>query len=640
MCGIAGLLDLTGHAPPDGGILARITGALWRRGPDDEGFWLSERAGLGMRRLAINDVAGGHQPHRDESGRIRVIANGEIYNTGALRARLESRGHVLASRSDTEVIAHLYEEEGPAFVRSLQGMYAIALWDEGKRQLLLARDPMGIKPLYYGTFGGQFAFASELHALLAHPDAPREVDRTSLRQYLAWEYVLPPRTILEGIRKLPPGTLALIRRGGISLERFWELPGEQPQERPPSPEDAQRLYGLLKDAVRRHLMSDVPLGVFLSGGVDSSGLVACLDDLGVRPLRTFSIGFEERSFDESTHARAVAAHFGTDHTHETFTEREALDGTERLGTLLDEPMADPSILPTHFLSRLARSHVTVALGGDGADELFAGYPTYGAHRLADRLAFVPRGAWRAASWAAARLPVSHANLSLEFRLKRFLRGMEERSAVRRHIAWMSPVSTTGDVRILSGEDAEAPSWDDGHLAGLDGVGTALRMNLQTYLPADILTKVDRASMACSLEVRVPYLDQTLVEHVARLPRAWKLRGGTSKYLLKRALAGRLPPSTLARPKKGFGIPLSAWLCGPLRGMAHDLLSDGRLRGQGLFDPEGVARLLREHEERRADHRKALWAILVFQLWHDARLRVPSGIPEAGPAATILQGSAA
>ncbi len=632
MCGICGVV---GREPVDRDALRRMTAALRHRGPDDEGFHVDERGdgvtvGLGFRRLSIIDLVSGNQPIGNEDGSIQLVFNGEIYNYPELRAELESRGHRFATNTDTEVIVHLYEERGAHCVDRLNGMFAIALWDQKRRELVLARDRFGKKPLYYADLGGSLLFGSELKALLEHPLCPRELDFDALSRYLALEYVPAPYSIFAGVRKLPGGHVLRWRDGGISIEQYWDL--RLDPDSPPRSDDEyiEEFRTLLRAAVRRRLMSDVPLGAFLSGGIDSSSVVAMMVDcVPASSVKTFSIGFAERSFDESAHARRVAAHFGTDHHEDVLTPGTMLELLPNVVDWLDEPFGDASILPTYLLSRFTRQHVTVALGGDGGDELLAGYPTFPADRFA-RFYRVPRLLHgNVIVPLVDRLPVSTANFSFDFKLKRFLRAAASGEDVR-HPVWLGSFTPGEQAALLTSPPGDPFAEQRSVLAagGEDRLGKLIYLYAKTYLQDDILVKVDRASMACSLEVRAPFLDVVLVEFLSRVPSSLKLRRLDTKHLLKRAMGDVLPPGIATRPKKGFGIPVAAWFKGELREALQDELSPDRIRRQGLFEPAEVQRLVSEHLSGRRDHRKALWTLFVFQLWHrrwlEGRTASPAG----------------
>jgi asparagine synthase (glutamine-hydrolysing) len=582
---------------------------------------------LGFRRLSIIDLGTGHQPLANEDNSVWVAFNGEIYNFPELRADLERRGHRFRSRSDTEVIVHLYEELGPSCVNTLNGMFALALWDENREQLLLARDRFGKKPLYFAETADGLIFASELKALVRHPACPREIDREALGQYLAFEYVPSPRSILNGVSKLPRGHILVWDSDGTRTERYWDVP-YSPDETPRADwEYIEEFRELLFAAVRRRLLSDVPLGAFLSGGIDSSSVVAAMvDALPRHAVKTFSIGFTEESFDESGHARRVARHFGTDHHEERFTPNVMLELLPTIADTLDEPLGDASVLPTYLLSRFARDHVTVALGGDGSDELLAGYPTFLASRFA-RFYHVPQGLHhRVVLPLANLLPVSTRDFSFDFKVKRFLRGASYPAEVR-HPIWLGSFAPEEQALLLREPvtDPLGPARNTALRAPAgDSVAHLTYVYVDGYLQDDILTKVDRASMALSLEVRAPFLDLELVEFLARVPSTLKLRGLTTKYLLKEAMADRLPPGIATRTKKGFGIPIAKWLKDELRNELLDALSPSRIASQGLFDRHEVERLVREHLDGRRDHRKQLWTLFCFQRWYETY-----GSPAAG-----------
>lgn len=620
MCGIAGFVRGDG-GPADPEVAARMTATLGHRGPDGAGLRVAGPVALGHRRLSIIDVDGGAQPMANEDGTVWVTYNGELYNELEIRRELEAKGHRYQTASDTESLVHLYEEEGPDFVRRLNGMFALAIWDARRHRLVLARDRMGQKPLYYGELpGGGLVFGSEPKALLSHPDVPRELDRAGLARYLFYEYLPAPYSIWRGMRKLPRSHVLVWEAGESRLNRYWEPPLLDPSEWD-FESASERFWEAFRASVARHRRSDVPLGVFLSGGVDSSSVAAALCE--VEPperVRTFSIGFEDPSFDESRHARAVAEYLGTDHRERTFSIATAYEMLPEVAGWLDEPFGDASILPTHMLSRFAREEVTVVLGGDGADELLAGYPTFAAARAAEVFRRLPRPAQAMAGAAVGLMPVDHRNFSLDFKLKQFLRGAAEPLPLA-HQRWLGSFSGSEIAGLLV--DGDPVDVEAEHLrrasavdCGPDSLTRSLLLYQDTYLPEDILTKVDRASMACGLEVRAPFLDTELVDWIETLPPSFKLAGNRTKRLLKHAAARRLPASILGRPKKGFGIPVARWLRGPLAPMVDDLLGRERLERQGIFRPPSIARLVDEHRAGVRDHRKPLWTLLMFQLWCD------------------------
>jgi asparagine synthase (glutamine-hydrolysing) len=620
VCGICGI---AGRDPVDRDALARMTGALRHRGPDDEGFHVEERAdgigvGLGFRRLSIIDLDTGNQPIANEDGSVHLVFNGEVYNFRELRIELEKRGHRFATNADTEVIVHLYEDLGARCVEALNGMFAFALWDSRRGELLLARDRFGKKPLYYAEVGGTLLFGSELKSLRMHPACPSELDWESLSRYLALEYVPSPWSILQGVKKLPGGHVLRWSNGRAMVERWWDLSFEPGGDERSDEDYADELRERLREAVRRRLVSDVPLGAFLSGGIDSSSVVAMMvESVPPSSVKTFTIGFGERSFDESEHARRVAAHFGTDHHEDVFTPHAMLDLLPRLVDVLDEPFGDASILPTYLLSRFTRESVTVALGGDGSDELLAGYPTFAADRVA-RFYRAPRVVHdHVIVPLADRLPVSTANFSFDFKLKRFLRGAGAHPDVR-HATWLGSFTPAEQETLLTRVSANAFDEQRRVLATAptgDHLERLIYLYATTYLQDDILFKVDRASMACSLEVRAPFLDLDLVNFLGGVPPRLKLRRLDTKYLLKRAMSGLLPSGIAGRAKKGFGIPVAEWFKGDLREPLLEELSADRIRRQGIFDATAVQTLVNEHMAGRRDHRKQLWTLFMFQLWH-------------------------
>ncbi len=643
MCGITGWANLDARVPPPDGaeaLLRSLCARMAHRGPDSEGLMTTTGAALGMRRLAVIDLATGEQPARGADGQTSVVLNGEIYNYRELRARLEARGHTFRSQSDTEVLPHLYDEYGTRMLDHLNGMFAFALWDARARKLFLARDPLGEKPLYWGVFAGKLLFASEPKVLLAHPDVQTRLNLDAMRQYLAFDYVPAPLSIYEGIHKLPAAHALTLVDGHVEVWPYWDVSYRKPDVSAREEEAAEQLRELLTDAVRMRLVSDVPLGVLLSGGVDSSAVTALAVRASTATVKTFSISFAEKSFDESRYARGVADYLGTDHHEERLSASLAAGLVGEIGSWLDEPLSDPSVVSTYLLSRFTRQHVTVALGGDGGDELFAGYQMYLGHRLAHGYTRLPRVVRRRLLEPATRLlPVKTKNLSLDFKLRRFIEGINYDDPATRHHVWFGSFAPHDQASLLTEEvkratDADAYLPARALLANCDATDEVERMqylDTKLYLAEDILTKVDRTSMAVSLEVRAPFLDRRVVEFAAALPPDYKLRGRTTKYLLKRAIAPLVPAFVTRRGKKGFGVPVAAWLKRELQPLARDLLSPARLRRHGLFDVEYVARLQQEHERGSANHRKLLWSLLVFELWHESFIETARRIddPECG-----------
>ncbi|MBC8133626.1 MAG: asparagine synthase (glutamine-hydrolyzing) [Deltaproteobacteria bacterium] len=654
MCGIAGIIDPTGAAI-DGDVLRRMTRALAPRGPDGEGFWFAPGVGLGHRRLSVIDLsAAGTQPMGGEDGAVQVTFNGEIYNFSALVDELSALGHRFHSRSDTEVLVHGYEEWGERLLDRIDGMFAFAIWDGRRRRLFAARDRMGKKPFYWASIprdGGRpplFAFASELKALLPVPGLDRAVDLESLGRYLTFEYVPAPRAIIKGARKLDAAeslTLDLTVSGATGpgapppvIRRYWALPFPDKHAPRREEEAAEELRMLLTRAVKRRLVSDVPLGVFLSGGIDSSTVVALMAAAGGHGgIKSFSIGFSDASFDETSHARTVARQFGTEHREDRLTPQALLGILPEVMSFLDEPLADASIIPTFLLARFTRQHVTVALGGDGGDELFAGYPTFKAEKLArdfyDRLPR-PIGAMGAAlvKRAAALLPAGTDYFSLDFKLNQFLRGVTA-TGPRRHQRWMASFLPEEQVTLLSTtvlqqglgdplSDVDPPSgpWSDGMPEGAsrssarDSWDVIMNYYCRFYLAGDINVKVDRATSAVGLEARAPFLDTDVVSFACALPPELRMQGTTTKRILKTAMRGVLPDEILDRPKQGFGVPVARWMKEDLLPMLREELHPQKIRREGFFAPDEVTRILDEHVSGRHDHRKQLWTLLVFEKW--------------------------
>jgi asparagine synthase (glutamine-hydrolysing) len=629
MCGIVGLLTYKTAAVPDRDILFKMRDCLVHRGPDEAGEFLRPLGNggpfvfFGHRRLSIIDLTGGHQPLSNEDGTLWVSFNGEIYNFPELKDRLESCGHRFKTRSDTEVIVHAYEEYGEDCFSHLNGMFAIAVWDERRKRLVLARDRLGKKPLYYGTVGETFLFASELKALFVHPLFPRKVDPLSLMKYLFFEYVPCPHSILQDARKLQPASYLVWEDGRVHIREYWSpFTGEGRTDSLSVAEAACRVKELLQQSVRRRLISDVPLGVFLSGGIDSSTVTALAQKETGGKVKTYSVGFEDPSFDESRYASLVSQFLKTEHHEQRMTPDDLLDLVPKLPDILDEPMADASILPTYLLSKFTREHVKVALGGDGGDELFAGYPTYLAHRFVRPYERFLKPLHPVVRRVGNLLPVSDDNISFDFKVKKFLSGIGYRDSIRNYV-WLGSFSFPEIKRVLSPEMArlfdsdrlveEISSYEGGFIPS-DQTTRLQYLDLRLYLQEDILVKVDRASMACSLEVRAPFLDYELVEFVMGLPSRLKLRGFTSKYLLKRAVRDILPGEIIQRKKKGFGVPIAKWVKGPLKELFEDFLSHDRIKREGFLNPECVGSLLQDHQHNKRDNRKQLWTLLVWELW--------------------------
>ena len=625
MCGICGIASADGRVDPD--QLGAMSDTLVHRGPDSDGTFVEGGIGLASRRLSIIDVAGGDQPISNEDASVHVVQNGEIYNYRELRAELERAGHRFATQCDTEVLVHLYEQEGETFARRLRGMFAIALWDARRQRLVLARDRYGIKPLYVRTNGSTLEFASELRAL------PRgEVDLDALEAFLAFNSIPAPLTIFREVRKLPAGHVLVWENGEARTERFArpQPVGASAARDGDEAELVEELRARMRDSVRAHLVSDVPVGVLLSGGVDSSLLAALAAEESAEPLRTFSIGFEERSFDELADARAVATRYATAHRELTLRPNAALL-LPALAEAFDEPFADSSALPTYLVSELAARDVKVALSGEGGDELFGGYYTYAADLLALRIG----PAARLARPLVERLPTSTARASFDYKAKRFVRGAHL-PPLERHHAWKEIFSA--ELRAeLTGRRSSFDPVDvyRARFAETDGAELLARLqdvDLGVYLVDDLLVKTDRASMAHSLEARVPYLDSVVTNFALSLSTRHKVRGLRKKILLRRAAAPLLPRQIVFGKKRGFSIPAAAWLRGELEPFARDTLAASVLRRQGFFDPAVAARLLDDHVAGREDRSRQLWGLLAFTLWHErhverrpGRVRIPDAL---------------
>jgi len=632
MCGIAGGAWIRAERALSADALRRMTDTLVHRGPDDAGEYFAALetppypgavvgCGLGHRRLSIIDLARGRQPLSNEDGTIWVAFNGEIYNYPTLRRRLDGGGHTLKTHSDTEVLVHLYEDEGVDFLQHLNGMFAIALWDGRNRQLILARDRLGKKPLVYAQQPDRLLFASELKALLTVPDVAREIDPNAIDEYLTYQYISHPNTIFRGIKKLPPGHYAVYHDGELQVAPYWQPDFRIERDRPHA-EYANEVRRLLTSAVEMRLQSDVPLGAFLSGGVDSSIVVALMQQLVKEPVRTFSIGFAEREYDETSFAREVAQHLGTRHEEFRVTPN-ALEILPKLVWHFDEPFADSSAIPTWYVAELTRQHVTVALTGDGGDELFAGYPRYRAADLAakyDRLPSPIRDLIGARFWQ--KLPGGVHQKSPLRRFKRLV-GAINQDPIERFLDWSCIFNFARRAELYEDSFLESLSASDpvqflkaavARSAGRDPLTAFSLADLTTYLPCDLMTKVDIASMAHSLECRQPFLDYRLVELAAQMPIRFKYRRGQGKRILQEVFGDLLPRPVFARPKMGFGVPLDHWFRGELKDYLRDVLLDRRTVERGMFRRDVVERMIADHQSGRFDHAYRLWALLVLELW--------------------------
>lgn len=633
MCGIAGVADLAGR-PIAESLILQMCERLVHRGPDERGVACFPRdarvprdagatAALGIQRLSIIDVQGGHQPIANDDGTIWTILNGEIYNFQELREGLERRGHRFATRSDTEVIVHLYEDEGEAFVSRLDGMFALAVWDERAQRLLLARDRFGKKPLLYAETGGRLIFASEFQALMSDESIPRDLDPAALDYYLTYMAIPAPLSIYRAVRKLPPAHVLIHDRTGTRLQRYWSL-AYTPKLAISESDASERLLELLTEAVRKRLIAEVPLGAFLSGGIDSSAVVALMARCSDRPVNTFSIGFEEAPYNELPHARHIAQAFGCDH-HEFVVRPNAVEVLPMLVEHFGEPFADSSAIPTYYLSRLTREHVTVALNGDGGDEAFAGYARHAANGLAEQWQSMPAPVRGSVEWLAGRLSARPSDRQQwRGRIGRFFQAASGIRAAR-YQAWVGVIDEDLKTALVGQRNGFTPEPDlvaqwFAEARALDPVDAALAVDTAFYLPTDLLVKMDIMSMANALEARSPFLDHHLVEFVARLPSSMKVHRLTSKALLKRALGDVLPRETLHRRKWGFAVPIGAWFRTGLRDFLSDHLLSSQVARDGLLRQGAITALVQAHGSGRADYAHQLWTLLALELWYRRFIR--------------------
>ncbi len=626
MCGICGYINLNKSEPSSETIIKDMVSTLARRGPDDEGLYIKGNVALGHKRLSIIDLETGHQPMYNEDNSIVIVYNGEVYNFPELKKILSEKGHVFSTHSDTEVILHAYEEYGEDCLKRFNGMFALAIWDSKKEKLFLARDRFGKKPLYYTLSDNQFIFGSELKAILKHPSIKKEIDLSALSKYLAYEYVPSPFSIFKNIYKLEPASkLSLDRNGRYKIERYWDLSFNQPKKIDLK-ETELRLSALLKESVRRRLISDVPLGVFLSGGIDSSSVVSMMAELmDPKEIKTFSIGFKEKSFDELSDARLVAGYFGTDHHEEILSPSTMLEIFPDILNILDEPFADSSIIPTYLVSRFTRQHVKVALGGDGGDELFLGYPSFLAHALNDCFGFVPLSMKKAAlKLLTGMVPPSHRYMSLNLLAGRFTRGLDFSEEVR-HQAWIGSLLPTEQKNLFLPDlkldydpfNIYEPTYKFfKKVAKRNSLDRAMYIYVNTYMTDDILAKVDRASMANSLEVRAPFLDTEFAEFATSIPASFKLRNFKTKWILKDMLKDRLPKQTLSKPKQGFGVPVGKWLKEDLRHLLFEAFDKSKIEREGIFDYRYIKHILNEYMANKNDMRKEIWCLFMFEMWYD------------------------
>lgn len=634
MCGIVGWINKNPDEPVNERVLHEMNETLYFRGPDSAGLFAAANIGLAQRRLCIVDLSErGRQPFFSEDGSIAAVCNGEIYNYPELKERLVACGHEFTGGSDCESVVHAYEEWGEDCLAHLDGMFALAVYDRKRHRVLLAVDRFGKKPLYYAETATAVLFASEPKAFYPHPGFRKQIDTWSVVKYLSHDSIPAPRTIYRDCFKLPRSTFLSIdtKRPVLTAPAaYWRLSYE-PKHDVSEAGACERVRELLRRAVSKRLMSDVPLGLFLSGGIDSTVLLTVMKDLDpARRVKTFTVAFSETSFDESAYARRVAEFFGSEHHERSFSPREMIDTLPGVIESLDEPFADPSILPVSLICAFARKTVTVALGGDGGDEVFAGYDPFAAHRIMQFARFLPQWPFGLLKNSYRLLPRSDKNLSLRFKARHFLQGLSPqafRHVELRNSAWMSAFAPEDFKLLFADPDAAYSDWQRVFSETLDyaretdarhWIDRAIDSTINIYMNSDILYKVDRAGMRNSLEVRSPFLDRELVEYVSRLPVGMKMKGGARKYILKKIFADRIPPEILTRPKKGFGVPLAAWMRGPLAGMVREMLAPARIKKEGLFNHEYVARLVDEHLSGRGEHVKDLWALFMFEYWRELK----------------------
>ncbi|MFH0763968.1 MAG: asparagine synthase (glutamine-hydrolyzing) [Candidatus Omnitrophota bacterium] len=625
MCGICGYIHLDKSKRPSEAILKNMMETIRKRGPDEEGVYLKDNVALGHRRLSIIDLETGQQPMSSQDGSITIVYNGEVYNFPQLKDILIKSGHRFKTHSDTEVVIHAYEEYGKDCVKYFNGMFAFAIWDSRKNILFMARDRFGKKPLYYAVFDNQFIFGSELKALLKHPSVRKEIDVDALSRYLAYEYVPSPYSIFKNINKLEPASTLVLKDGRIKTDYYWDLAFGR-ADRFDIKEAEERLLALLKESVRKRLISDVPLGVFLSGGIDSSSIVAMMAELvDPKKIKTFSIGFKEKSFDESSDARRVAEYFGTDHHEEILSPDTMIGIFPDILDILDEPFADSSIIPTYLVSKFTRRYVKTALGGDGGDELFLGYPSFLAHKINGYLNLVPAAIKKIPLEMLTRVTsASTEYMSVNFKAKRFLRGLDFPEDVR-HQAWIGSFTPQEQKKLFAPDSAPDHSADKIYAATKrlfnnaptkDPLNKAIYTYVKTYMTDDILAKVDRASMANSLEVRAPFLDTEFAEFACSLPSSAKLKNFRTKTILKNALKGKLPEETLNKPKQGFAVPVAKWLKGDLKTLLFEAFDKKKIEREGLFNYSYIRKMRDDFVANRHDTRKEIWALFMFEMWYD------------------------
>jgi len=628
MCGICGVVNIENEDPVKQSTISRMCDVIKHRGPDDVGMYVAGNVGIGMRRLSIIDLNTGKQPIANENDSIWIVFNGEIYNHLEIRIQLEKKGHIFKTKTDTEAIVHAYEEYGENCVHKLNGMFAFAIWDSRKQLLFIARDRLGIKPLYYFFDQKKFVFGSELKSIIQADEIPRRVDLQALDNFLTFEYIPAPLSIFQDIKKLPAGYSLTVKNGKLKINNYWEI---NFQSNGASEKTFQRkIRELLQDAVKIRLMSDVPLGAFLSGGVDSSTTVALMAQVMDQPVKTFSIGFEDASYNELEYARIIAKKFKTDH-HEFIIKPDAVDLTEKLIWFLDEPFGDFSIFPTYLVSKMAREYVTVALSGDGGDELFAGYDPYIADRMYTHYTKLPRVVReRVIPRMMEFVPPSSKKKGLINKMKRFVEGTRLPEDLH-HTRWMIFMQDDEKNRLYTTDmksgilEKDPYKFIRHYFANSaynkqDETSRQMYVDIKTYLVDDILVKVDRMSMATSLEARVPFLDYRFVELAATIPSSLKLKANKTKYILKKSMEDLLPHEILYRSKQGFSIPIKNWLRKELRPMLTDVLSRDKVSREGFFNVDYIEKLKNEHLKGTKNHSHRLWALMMFGKWYEIYMK--------------------
>ena len=625
MCGICGQFNFDSSRPASQQTLRAMLDKMSHRGPDDEGIFCDGPAGLAMRRLSIIDITGGHQPIFNEDRSCVIVFNGEIYNYVELRAELLKRGHRFATNSDTEVIIHLYEEKGERCVEDLNGMFAFAIYDQRNNKLILARDRIGIKPLHYTITGGSLLFASEIPCLLATGMVDKELDRKAIDDYLTYFYIPGTQSVYKSIRKLGPAQTMVSQGGKATTRTYWKLQYNNDGKPQPLAEYVQQYREKLKHSVQLQLRSDVPLGVFLSGGLDSGSVVAAIAKTTGQPCQSFTIGFDDPSYDESAYAAATAQMYGTKHHHFRITPNDMIESGRLIG-YFGEPFGPFTIVQGYAISKYSREHIKVALAGDGGDELFGGYQTYIASRVANKYLALPGAVRKAITSLTKLLPVRENLLSWDFRIREFVRGAE---MFRQggNLAWKIIFDQVQKQALLSADFRSSVAGHDAfeyareiqdRPAGASLLQRCMYSDLAMFLPDCVLTQTDRMSMAASQEVRVPLLDHELVEFAATVPDKYKLAGSQTKILLREAMKGWLPQSVLSKPKTGFTTPIPIWIRRELKDYVMDILSPAALAGTGIFEPTYVQRLLDEHNSSRADHGRRIWSLVNFMLWYKSK----------------------